>query len=92
MHYADRMHKSQTTREQTIKVGLSFRETERRLNAKLFLDKYPRWEIGVPHQSVSSMRCYYMLPNEGRRRWRGSSAKAARAAYQGLTQEWTNLP
>ena len=31
---------------------LSIREAEQRLNAKLFLDKYPRWEIEAPHQSI----------------------------------------
>ena len=46
------MHKSQTTREWAIEVGLSFREAERRLNAELFLDEYPRWEIEAPHQSI----------------------------------------
>ena len=39
-------------REQAIEVGLSFREAEQRLDAKLFLDKYPGWEIEAPHQSV----------------------------------------
>ena len=46
------MHKSQTTREQATEVGLLFREAEQRLNAKLFLDEYPRWEIEAPHWSV----------------------------------------
>ena len=46
------MHKSQTTREQAIEVGLSFREAEQRLDAELFLDEYPRWEIEATHQSV----------------------------------------
>ena len=46
------MHKSHTTREQAIEVRLSFREAEWRLNAELFLDEYPRWEIEAPHWSV----------------------------------------
>ena len=46
------MHKSQTTREWAMEVGLSIREVEQRLNAELFLDKYPRWGIEAPHQSV----------------------------------------
>ena len=49
---SDRMHKSQTTREQAIEIGLSFREAEQRLDAELFLDEYHRWELGVPHWSV----------------------------------------
>ena len=52
LHYRGRMSKSQTAREQTIEVGLSFREAEQRLDAELFLDEYPRWELGAPHWSV----------------------------------------
>ena len=33
-------------------MGLSIREAEWRLDTKLFLDKYPRWEIEGPHQSI----------------------------------------
>ena len=46
------MHKSQTAREWAKEVGLSFREAEQRLDVELFLNKYPRWEIEVPNQSV----------------------------------------
>ena len=46
------MNKSQTTKEWVIEVGLSYREAEQRLDAELFLNEYPRWEIGAPHQSV----------------------------------------
>ena len=33
-------------------MGLSIREAEQRLDAKLFQDEYPRWDIGAPHQSI----------------------------------------
>ena len=52
LHYGDKLHKSKSTREQARKGGLSIMEAEQRLNAKLFLDKYPRWEIEGLHQSV----------------------------------------
>ena len=32
--------------------GLSFREAERVVETNLFLDEYPQWNIGPPHQSV----------------------------------------
>ena len=32
--------------------GLSFREAERVVEIDLFLDEYPQWNIGSPHQSV----------------------------------------
>ena len=46
------MRKSQTTREQAREVGLSIMEAEQSIDAELFLDEYPRWESGAPHQSV----------------------------------------
>ena len=35
-----------------MEVGLSVREPEQRIDAELFLDEYPRWELGAPDQSV----------------------------------------
>ena len=32
--------------------GLSFREAEQVVETELFLDEYPQWNIGSPHQSV----------------------------------------
>ena len=46
------MSKSQTAREQAMEVGLLVREAEQRIDTKLFLNEYPRWELGAPHQSV----------------------------------------
>ena len=52
LHYGDRLCKSQSAREWARKVGLSIREADQRLNAKLFLDEYARREIGGPHWSI----------------------------------------
>ena len=52
LHYGDRLCKSQSTREQARKVGQSIREAELRLDAKWFLDEYPRQEVEGPHQSI----------------------------------------
>ena len=49
LHYRGRMRRSQTTREWAREVGFSIREAECRIDAELFLDRYPRWEIGAPH-------------------------------------------
>ena len=35
-----------------MEVGLSVREAEWRMDAKLFLNECHRWELGAPHQSV----------------------------------------
>ena len=52
LHYGGRMNKSQTAREWAMEVGLLVREAEWRLDAELFLNEYPRWELGAPHQSI----------------------------------------
>ena len=52
LQYGDRMNKSQTTREQAMEVGLSIREAEWRLDAELFLNEHPRWELAAPYWSV----------------------------------------
>ena len=35
-----------------MEVALSVGEAEQRIDAKLFLDEYPRWELGAPHWSI----------------------------------------
>ena len=57
LHYGDRMNKSQTTREQAIEVGLSFREAEQRLGAKLFLDKSAMKLVGyqTSHKEIRDL-------------------------------------
>ena len=52
LHYGGRLKKSQTTRECTRETGLLVRETEWRIDAELFLNEHPRWELGAPHQSI----------------------------------------
>ena len=52
LHYGGRMSKSQTAREQAREVGLLVSEAGCRIDAELFLDEYPRWELGAPHQSI----------------------------------------
>ena len=73
---------SQTTREWAIEVGLSYREVEQRLDAKLFLDKYPRWEIGVPHQSVILYEMFLHANKQGQK-------ESERFICQG---HWGSLP
>ena len=52
LHYGERVKKSRIAKEQARETGLSVREAEQRIDAELFLDEYPRWELGAPHQSV----------------------------------------
>ena len=52
LSYGNRMEKSWMAHCQVEEEGLSFREAERVMESELFLDEYPRWGLGTPHQSV----------------------------------------
>ena len=67
LNYGGRMNKSQTAKKQAIKVGLTVREAERRLDAKLFLNEYPRWELGAPHQSVILHEMFLHAAKQGQK-------------------------
>ena len=42
LHYGDKLHKSQSARKQVREAVLSIREVEHWLDAKVFLNEYPR--------------------------------------------------
>ena len=53
LNYVKKWHKSLATKEWARKEGLSIWEAKCCLDAELFLDKYPQWEIGVqPHPII----------------------------------------
>ena len=52
LEYGDRMEKSQVACHWAEQEGLSFREAERVIESKLFLDEYPQWGLGTPHWMV----------------------------------------
>ena len=70
------MSKSQTAREQAMEVGLSVREAEWRIDAELFLNEYPRWELGAPHQSVILHEMFLHTAEQGQQ-------EAERLIHQG---------
>ena len=63
----DKVHKSQSTREWARKAGLSIREAEQRLNAELFLDEYPRWDIEGPHWSIILHNMFLLTAEQGQK-------------------------
>ena len=46
------MEKSHVACHRAEEEGLSIREVERVIESEMFLDKYPQWELGTPHQTV----------------------------------------
>ena len=65
LHYGGRLKKSQTAREWARETGLSVREAEPRIDAELFLDKYPRWELEAPHQSIILHKIFLHAAEQG---------------------------
>ena len=39
-------------RERAEEEGISFMESECMVDSELFLDEYPQWGLGTPHQLV----------------------------------------
>ena len=50
--YGDMMEKTQEACHMAEQEGLSYREAEWVVESDLFLDEYPRLDLGSPHQSV----------------------------------------
>ena len=46
------MERAQVAQEHAEEEGISYQESERVVDSELFLDEYPRWGLGTPHQSV----------------------------------------
>ena len=70
------MSKSQTAREWAMEVRLLVREAEWRIDAELFIDEYPRWELGAPHWSVILHEMFLHATKQG---WK----EAERLVHQG---------
>ena len=51
--YGGRMEKTREAHRRAEQEGLSFREAKQVVEMELFFDKYPRWNMGFPHQSVT---------------------------------------
>ena len=76
------MQKSQATRELAREVGVSIQEAEHLLDAELFLDKYPRWDIKGPHHPIILHSMFLSAAGEGQK-------EAERFICQG---QWQTLP
>ena len=52
LQYGDRVQRPQAAQKQAEENGISIRESEHRIDVGLFLNEYPQWELGTPHQSI----------------------------------------
>ena len=47
--------------------GLSISEAECHLDAELFLDEYPKWDVGGLHHPIILQRMFMHAPEEGQK-------------------------
>ena len=52
LHYGGCVERSRVAWERAKEEGISFRESEQMADSEVFLDRYPWWGLGTPHQSV----------------------------------------
>ena len=52
LHYGNHIWRSQVAQGRARETGISIQESERQVDLELFLDEYPWWGLGTPHQSV----------------------------------------
>ena len=67
LHYGGRIMKSQTAREEAREIALLVREAGWRIDAELFLNEYPRWELGAPQQSVILHQMFLHTAEQGQK-------------------------
>ena len=67
LRYGDRMEKSCVACHRVEEEGLSIREVERVVESEMFLDEYPPWELGTPHQTVTLHEMFFHAMEQGRK-------------------------
>ena len=67
LHFGGRVTRSQIAWEQAKEMGTSVREAECQINVRHFLDEYPQWELGTPHQSVILHKMFLHAANRGQK-------------------------
>ena len=65
--YGDRMEKTWEACRMVEQVGLSYREAKQVVESGLFLDEYPWWDLGSPHQSVILHEMFLHTESRGRK-------------------------
>ena len=67
LNYGDRMEKTQEACRMVEQAGLSYREAKRVMESDLFLDEYPRWDLGSPHWSVILREMFLHAESQGQK-------------------------
>ena len=59
------MEKTREAHRMVEQVGLSYREAKQVVELDLFLDEYPRWDLGSPHRSVILHEMFLHMESQG---------------------------
>ena len=65
LNYGGRMEKTREACSVAEHEGLSYREAKRVVESNLFLDEYPRWNLGSPHRSVILHEMFLHAESQG---------------------------
>ena len=52
LKYGSRVELTQEACLRVEREGISFREAQQIVESDLFLDEYPQWDLGTPHQPI----------------------------------------
>ena len=67
LHYGGCIERCQVARERAEEEGISYRESEWMVDSELFLNEYPQWGLGTPHQSVILHKMFLHAPGQGQK-------------------------
>ena len=84
LRYGDQVQRTQAAQDFAEENNTSIHEEECQIDIGLFLDEYPRWELGTPHRAIICTKCFYTPLIRGRKRWSKWSTGAAAAVYMTL--------
>ena len=65
LRYGDRVQRTQAAQDQAEEDDMSIREAEHQIDIGLFLDEYPRWELGTPHRAIILHKMFLHATNRG---------------------------
>ena len=75
--YGDRMEKTWEVHCMAEQEGLSYREAKQIVESDLFLDEYPRWDLGSPHHLIILHEMFLHVESRG---WKEAECMCCEAA------------
>ena len=66
LRYSNRIGKTHEAYHRAEQEGISYHEAEQMIESDLFLDEYPRWDLGTPHWLVI---LHEMFPHAAAKGW-----------------------